>query len=55
MSLQVTPKAAAHLQRQLAQNTDAAGIRLGVKPSWCSGYMYVVDFVSAPTEQDIPL
>jgi len=55
MSLQVTPKAAAHLQRQLAQNTDAAGIRLGVKPSGCSGYMYVVDFVNAPTEQDIPL
>lgn len=55
MSLQVTEKAAAHLGRQLAQNEQAQGIRLGVKPSGCSGYMYVVDFVETPTEQDIAL
>ena len=39
MSLQVTEKAAAHLGRQLQQNPDAKGVRLGVKPSGCSGYM----------------
>ena len=55
MSLQVTEKAAAHLGRQLSQNGQAAGIRLGVKPSGCSGYMYVVDFVTTPTDQDVAL
>lgn len=55
MSLTVTTTAADHLRRQLEQKTDAAGIRLGVKPSGCSGYMYVVDFVDQPTDKDIAL
>ncbi|QGG79716.1 iron-sulfur cluster assembly accessory protein [Litorivicinus lipolyticus] len=55
MSLAVTPAAAEHLSRQLQTKTDVRGIRLGVKPSGCSGYMYIVDFVSEPTAQDIAL
>ncbi len=55
MSLAVTPAAAEHLSRQLQTKPDARGIRLGVKPSGCSGYMYIVDFVNDPTEQDIAL
>ena len=55
MSLQDTEIAAAHLGRQLAQNEQAQGIRLGVKPAGCSGYMYIVDFVTAPTDHDVAL
>ena len=55
MSLQVTDTAAQHLQNQLAQQGAAQGIRLGVKASGCSGYMYVVDFVDSPSEKDTRL
>ena len=39
------PRAIAHLKRQLTQS-GAAALRLGVKESGCSGYMYELDFVT---------
>lgn len=52
MSITVTSKAKSHLQQALAKHPDATAIRLGVKTSGCSGYAYVVDYATAPTEAD---
>ena len=41
MAISLTERAATHVQRFLAKN-DNQGLRLGVKPTGCSGYMYVV-------------
>lgn len=43
--LQVEQQAARHLQR-FVERAGAAGIRLGVKDSGCSGYAYVMDTVA---------
>jgi iron-sulfur cluster assembly accessory protein len=44
--LKASARAIAHLKRQLA-SSGAAALRLGVKESGCSGYMYELDFVEA--------
>ena len=44
--LKASPRAIAHLQRQLA-SSGAAALRLGVTESGCSGYMYELDFIDA--------
>lgn len=46
-ALAVTPEAARHLKRQLARAGDALGVRIAVKDSGCSGYMYVMEPVAA--------
>lgn len=50
----VTMTAAAidHARRQI-QQAGAQGIRLAVKESGCSGYMYVVDFVAEADDTDL--
>ncbi|MBU2887311.1 iron-sulfur cluster assembly accessory protein [Gilvimarinus agarilyticus] len=54
--LDVTPTAAEHLKQQLAQDAnDAQAVRLSVKESGCTGYMYVLDLVAAPSTDDIVL
>jgi iron-sulfur cluster assembly accessory protein len=52
--VRVTPAAVRHFRQKLA-GTGAAGIRLSVKESGCTGYMYVVDIAEAPAETDLPL
>lgn len=42
-SLHLTPAAVDHLRTQLARE-NARALLLSVKPSGCSGYMYVMDF-----------
>jgi len=49
----VHPAAIEHFRRQLAQHEDASAVRLSVKPSGCSGYMYVLDFVNEQQEGDL--
>lgn len=44
--LTVTPEAARHLHHQLARHDGAIGARIAVKPSGCSGYMYVLEPVT---------
>lgn len=48
----MTPKAVEHVRKQLARRPEAAGIRLAVKKSGCSGYMYEIEWVDAPVEDD---
>ncbi|PTY36086.1 [Fe-S]-binding protein [Saccharospirillum sp. MSK14-1] len=48
----MTPAAVEHARRQI-QQAGASGIRLAVKESGCSGYMYVVDFVSEANDSDL--
>lgn len=43
-SVSMTPAAIAQTRAQVARE-QALGLRLSVKPSGCSGYMYVLDFV----------
>lgn len=43
-AIRMTEAAIAHTRAQLARE-HALGLRLAVKPSGCSGYMYVLDLV----------
>jgi iron-sulfur cluster assembly protein len=43
MSIRLTEKAAEHVRRYLAGRGAGAGLRVRVKPTGCSGYMYVVE------------
>jgi len=49
--ISVTDAAAAHIRAQVAQS-GRHHLRLGVKESGCNGYMYVLDYIDAPTADD---
>ena len=42
----VSPAAVAHFRQQLDRSEDAKAVRLSVKESGCTGFMYVVDLIS---------
>lgn len=44
MSIQLTERAAAHIRDSLSRHGSGVGLRLGVKTSGCSGFMYTVDY-----------
>lgn len=50
-TITMTDAAAAQARKQLASE-KATGLRLDITTSGCSGYMYVMDFVSEPAEGD---
>lgn len=54
-SVSVTASAAAHFKRQLSGNTEAKAVRLSVKQSGCTGWMYVVDLVPEASAEDLHL
>lgn len=54
-SVSVTPSAIAHFKRQLSASTDAKAVRLSVKQSGCTGWMYVVDLVPECKSEDLHL
>ena len=47
----MTDAAREQARRELADE-KARGLRLAVKPSGCSGYMYVLDYVREPQQSD---
>ena len=49
--ISVTDTAAAHITEQIARSGHRH-LRLGVKESGCNGYMYTLDYIDAPTEDD---
>lgn len=49
--VRMTSAAVAHAQRQL-RKAGARAVRLGVKKSGCSGFMYQVDYVTSPEADD---
>ena len=54
-SVVVTAAAAAHFKRQLKSHADAKAVRLSVKQSGCTGWMYVVDLVPEGKVDDLHL
>jgi len=52
MSISLTPTAAEHVKKQLASSPPDAALRVGVRPTGCSGYMYVVEPASETHEAD---
>ena len=44
MAISLTPAAAAHIERNLAERGTGIGLRLGVKTTGCSGLAYQLDF-----------
>jgi iron-sulfur cluster assembly accessory protein len=48
----VTPRAAAHLQAQLAKRPGAIAVRLAVEPAGCSGFAYRIDPAETLREDD---
>jgi len=50
-AITMTEAAIAQTRAQLARE-QALGLRLAVKPSGCSGYMYVLDLVHEPQADD---
>jgi len=52
LGLRATPSATNHIRKQLLKSPESQGIRLSLKLSGCSGYMYVVDLVDQPEQGD---
>jgi iron-sulfur cluster assembly protein len=53
MSLSVTPRAAAQIQKALGKRGGGLGLRLAVRTSGCSGYAYALEFVDALGDEDL--
>lgn len=51
-TVSVTAAAAAHFKKQIEQQ-DAKAVRLSVKQSGCTGWMYVVDLVESANADDL--
>ena len=51
----VTPAAAAHFKRQISSHQEARAVRLSVKQSGCTGWMYVVDLINEPKIGDLKI
>lgn len=52
MTITLTEKAAARARDHLAQKAQAQGLRLGVRNTGCSGYMYTVGLAEAIEPDD---
>ncbi|MDX1693870.1 MAG: iron-sulfur cluster assembly accessory protein [Ketobacteraceae bacterium] len=50
--IRVTDNAIKHFRSKLEEKPEARGVRISVKPSGCSGYMYVLDYVNTPEDND---
>ncbi len=52
MSITITESAARQIEKQLQKRGAGVGLRLGVKPSGCSGYAYVLDYADEVAAED---
>lgn len=52
MAIALTERAAQHVKGYLAKQDDGVGLRVAVKPTGCSGYMYVVEPASGVGDHD---
>ena len=48
----LTDRAAEHVKNYLAKNAAGVGLRVGIKPTGCSGYQYVIEAAEAVNEYD---
>lgn len=53
MSITITESAAKQIQKQLQKRGSGLGLRLGVKPSGCSGYAYILDYADDKAEDEL--
>ncbi|PKM22496.1 MAG: iron-sulfur cluster assembly accessory protein [Gammaproteobacteria bacterium HGW-Gammaproteobacteria-14] len=54
VSIRMTPSAESQARKEIKREA-ARGLRLAVKPSGCSGFMYVLDYVRGETADDKPI
>ncbi len=52
MTVVLTEKAAAHVKQHAARHGGVESLRLGVRPSGCSGFAYTVDYVDEVHDDD---
>lgn len=52
-AVSVTTTAVEHFKRQVNAHQEATAVRLSVKQSGCTGFMYVVDLVPAAKPDDL--
>ena len=52
MSVTLTERAATHVSNYLQDEADAQGLRLAVRTTGCSGYMYVVETADKISDLD---
>ncbi len=52
MGITLTEQAASHIQRHLEKRGKGLGLRLGVKPSGCSGMSYHLEYVDVAAADD---
>ncbi|MFC3853818.1 HesB/IscA family protein [Salinispirillum marinum] len=52
-TVKVSPAAVQHFRSQLTQDGAAKAVRLSVKESGCTGFMYVVDLVQEGQVDDV--
>ncbi|WP_298017325.1 iron-sulfur cluster assembly protein IscA [uncultured Castellaniella sp.] len=52
MAITLTQQAADHIRRHLDKRGKGLGLRLGVKPSGCSGMSYQLEYVDDPATDD---
>lgn len=52
MTITLTQSAADHIRRHLEKRGKGLGLRLGVKPSGCSGMAYQIEYVDEPAADD---
>lgn len=54
-AVRFTEAATSHVLAYLAKKQESKGIRFSVKKTGCSGLSYVIDYVDAPSPDDIVL
>jgi len=54
-SITLTPAAIKHMAAEVSKQDGANAVRISVKPSGCSGFMYDMELVSAPQADDITI
>lgn len=52
MSIQVTERAAEHIQNTLNKRGEGVGLRLGVRTQGCTGFAYVVEIADVIQDTD---
>ncbi|MCU7852323.1 MAG: iron-sulfur cluster assembly accessory protein [Candidatus Thiodiazotropha sp. (ex Monitilora ramsayi)] len=52
MAIELTERAARHVEKMLAQRPQSVGLRLGTKKSGCTGFAYLVDYADTIEDDD---
>ncbi len=52
LTINLTERAAQHVRDYLGKQDGMIGLRVGVKPTGCSGYQYVIEAAQQVNEQD---